>query len=54
MVFECKNNKFTFRCELCKILLTSEFEDERDIDDIKENKLWLECPCSGRALLLRD
>lgn len=54
MAFECKNTKFTFRCEVCKMLLTSEFDDEHDIEDIREDKLWLECPCEGRAFLLRD
>lgn len=54
MFYELKPKKFTFRCETCQALLTSEFEDERDIDDIREDKLWLECPCDGKAYVLRD
>lgn len=54
MSFECKNTKFTFRCNDCKLLLSSEFEDEKDIEDIKDDLLWLECPCGGKAMLLRD
>lgn len=52
--FDSKLRKFTFRCEICKTILSSEFDDERDIEDIKNNQLWLECPCEGRAYLLTD
>lgn len=49
-----KTRKFTFRCEKCKDVLASQFDDEQDIADVLDDVLWLECPCSGKMRLLRD
>ena len=53
-MFDDKLRKFTFRCDTCFEIMASEFEDEKDVSDVIEDKLWLECPCGGKALLLRD
>lgn len=46
--------KFLFRCSECKVIITSEFEDEEDIEDIKEGKLFFDCPCGGLSKLLTN
>lgn len=51
-MFDDKKQQFTFRCNECKIIITSEFEDEKDIEDIKEGLLYFECPCGGISKLL--
>lgn len=53
-MFDNKPRRFTFRCDACKEILCSEFDDEQDIQEIVEDKLWLECECGGKAKLLRD
>lgn len=54
MDFDSKKRKFTFRCEDCSLILSAEFEQEKDIQDIHDNLLWLECPCGARCMPLRD
>jgi len=46
--------KFIFRCEDCKTIIPAEFEDEKDLEDLAEDILYLECACGGRCLCLRD
>ena len=53
-LFSDKKRKFLFKCESCGTILLTEFEEEQDFKDIQENKLYLECPCSGRCEVLRD
>lgn len=53
-MFDDKIRRFTFRCDSCKEIMSSEFDNEKDISDVTEDELWLECPCGGKATLLRD
>lgn len=53
-MFDSKARKFTFRCDSCKEITISEFEEESDIEDIIDDKLYIECPCGGKGKLLRD
>jgi hypothetical protein len=46
--------KFTFRCEKCQVILVSAFEDDKDIEDVIDGLLWLECQCGSKCLLLTD
>jgi len=46
--------KFLFRCEECGLILSVEFEDEDDIEMVQENKVVLECQCSGYCKVLMD
>ena len=50
-LFNEKERHFNFRCEKCKEILTSSFEDPRDIEDVVEGQLWLQCLCGGKASL---
>lgn len=31
-----------------------DFESKKDIEDVKEDKILLECPCGGMCFVLRD
>lgn len=53
-MFNDTKRTFLFRCDECKMILSSEFEDESDIKDIQDDVLWLECPCGGKSKILRD
>lgn len=53
-MYDAKKIRFTFRCLDCKMIISSEFDDEDDIEDVRDDKLYLECPCSGKCHLLRD
>lgn len=46
--------KFLFRCDVCQMILSVDFEDEEDIEKINDNKIELECPCGGQCKVLRD
>ena len=46
-------HKFLFRCEVCKMIVSAEFEEE-DSEDVREDKVILECPCGGQSCYLRD
>ncbi len=53
-MYDAKKIRFTFRCNDCKMIISSEFDDEDDIEDVRDDKLYLECPCGGKCGLLRD
>lgn len=53
-MFNDKKIRFTFRCTDCQMIISSEFEDEDDIEDVRNDKLYLECLCTGKCSLLRD
>lgn len=45
---------FTFKCEDCGLIVAVPFEEEEDLKDIQENKLFLECLCKGKCKVLRN
>lgn len=49
-----KKRKFLFRCEKCQQIIEIEFEDEKDIEDINEDKILIECTCQAYSFVLRD
>lgn len=53
-MFNDKKIRFTFKCGDCQMIISSEFDDEEDIEDVRNDKLYLECPCGGKCYLLRD
>lgn len=53
-MFQFNKRKFLFKCQECEMILAVEFDEEKDIDDVAEDKMVLECPCSGKSYLLRD
>jgi hypothetical protein len=52
--FNEKSVRFNFRCSDCGMIVTSCFEEEKDISEVREGQLALECPCGGRCALLTD
>ena len=49
------SRKFLFRCDHCEMILSVEFQDEEDLQNIQEDKMVLECPCEeGHCFVLRD
>lgn len=42
-----------FRCSQCRMVVSAEF-DEEDIDDLRNEKVVLECPCGGESHALFD
>lgn len=53
MFIDTSKTKFLFRCESCQMIVAAEFEEE-DTEDVREDKVVLECPCGGQSYYLRD
>lgn len=49
-----KKITFLFRCVECKLILSAEFEEPEDLEDVRNDKLYLECLCGDKCWLLRD
>ena len=49
-----KKIKCLFKCDICEMILSVDFEETKDIEDFREDKVLLECPCGGVCLPLRD
>lgn len=49
-----KKQKFLFKCDTCNIILTMEFDSPKEINDVHEDKILLECPCKGMCFPLRS
>jgi hypothetical protein len=53
-MFTEAKQKFLFRCEDCKMILSADFEEEEDLEKVQQDKMFLECPCGGHCKVLRD
>jgi len=53
-MFDDKVHKFLFKCEECAMIVSVELEEEDELEQVRENKLILECPCGGQSKVLRD
>ena len=53
-MFNVQKRKFLFKCESCEMIISVEFEDEEDLENVQEDKMVLECPCSGQSRVLLD
>jgi RNase P subunit RPR2 len=53
-MFDPRKIKFLFRCKECQMILSVELEDEIDLKEVREDKMYLECPCGSRCYVLRD
>lgn len=52
---ECqKKQKHLFKCDTCATILLLQLEDPEEIQDVREDKILLECPCGGICLPLRN
>jgi hypothetical protein len=49
-----RKRKFLFRCGDCAMILSVEFEEPEDLENIQEDKIFLECPCEGQCAVLRN
>lgn len=46
--------KYLFKCQDCQLILSAEFEEKEDLEDLQDNKMTLQCPCDGKCIILRD
>jgi hypothetical protein len=46
--------KYLFKCEECGLIVSIDFESEKDLEQIKEGQMIVECPCSGDCKVLLD
>lgn len=49
-----KKVKSLFKCDICEMILSVEFDNDKEISDLREDKILLECPCGGICCPLRD
>lgn len=53
-MFNFLKQKFLFKCDDCEMVLSVEFEEDEDLDKVREDKMVLECPCGSECKVLRD
>jgi len=53
-MFEDKKHKVLFKCQDCGMIISASIENEEDLDQIKNDKFFLTCPCEGISAPLRD
>lgn len=57
-MFSETKRRYLFKCEDCGTIIAftfDEVDDEKEISDINENKMELECSyCTGKLLVLLD
>ncbi len=46
--------KFLYQCDSCRKVIELEFDNDKDIEDALEDKMYVECHCKGICLVLRD
>ena len=58
MDFFSKKNKdevnFLFQCNDCKMILSVNFDEEEDLERVRDNLLELECQCGSTCRVLRN
>ena len=45
---------FLFKCDECALIVSVEYEDEEDLESVRNNHIVLNCPCGGKCRILRD
>lgn len=46
--------QYIFKCDQCGTIIHLDFEDPKDIEDVDEDKVLLDCPCGGYYFVLRN
>jgi hypothetical protein len=46
--------KFLFKCDTCQLILEIDLTDPKDLEELQEDKILLQCPCGGVCLPLRN
>lgn len=56
MLFDDNKHRFHFQCKrkTCQAVFSAEFDDPKDIQDIRDEELYLECECGEKAILMWD
>ena len=57
MSFDPHVVKLLFRCIDCQMIMSitlDDEEDEKDLKDAQNNKLYLQCACGSKCHILRD
>jgi hypothetical protein len=54
MFQDTSKQKFLFQCEECLMIISVEFEEKSDLQEVQDNKMILSCPCGGHSKVLRD
>jgi hypothetical protein len=54
IMFSDSSKKFLFKCEDCEMILSVILEDKEDLKKVNDNEMYLECPCGGMCLILRN
>jgi len=49
-----ESRKFLFRCEDCQMIISVNFDDPEDLENLQEDKIQLECPCGAHCFVLRN
>lgn len=49
-----KKRKFLFKCEDCQMILSVDLEEEKDLEEVQEDKMVLHCPCEGKCYVMRN
>jgi len=53
-MFEDKKHKMLFKCQDCGMIILADIDNEEDLEQIKNDKLFLACVCEGISAPLRD
>jgi len=53
-MFNDNRRKFLFKCDVCEMIVSVEFDTKEECKKVTQDKMILECPCGGLCKLLRD
>lgn len=53
-MFSESKQKFLFKCDECSTILSVEFEEKEDLENLQDDKITLDCPCGGQSSVLRN
>lgn len=45
---------FLFKCDDCEMIISVEYEEEEDLEKVRNNEIILSCPCGGECKILRN
>ena len=45
---------FLFKCQDCQMIVSISLEDEEDIENVQDDKLFFDCLCGGKSEVLRN
>ena len=46
--------EFLFKCDDCEMIISIEYEEEEDLDKVRNDEIILSCPCCGYGNILRN